>query len=80
MQNSDTLWTYLKRFGNTILEAFTDVELNCRKDFIDTFIEGALNEHISCLDRTRNSKIVRNSRKPLAAFATEVETLILPGV
>ena len=80
MQDSETLSTYLKQFGDTILEAFADVELECRRDFIDTFIEGALDEHVSFLNRIKNSKIVKNSRKPLAAFITEVATLIVPGV
>ena len=79
MQDTETLASCLKRFGNIILEAFADVELNCRRDFIDTFIEGALDEHVSFLDRIRNSKKVGNSRKPLAAFVTEVATRIMPG-
>ena len=70
MQDSETLVSYR--------EAFPE-ELDCRRDFIDTFIECALEEYVGFLDRIRGLERIRTSRRPLTVFVKEIATGVVPG-
>ena len=58
-----TLVGYLKRFGRCIRKAFPGARQNDQRDYIDSFIAGALENHVNFLDRIKNSEHVRNSQE-----------------
>ena len=79
MRETETLVGYLKRFGRCMREAFPGARQDDRRDYIDAFIAGALENHVNFLHRIKNSEYVRTSHEPLAAFVTEVASCLIPG-